>query len=207
MTDTAPYVVYGSVRSRALRVLWALEELGLAYRAVHAPPRSEAVRALNPAGKVPVMTVEGAALTDSVAIVQFLADRHGGMTHPAGTVARALQDGVTQFACDEVDGPLWLASKHGFILPEAERLAGTKAAARAEHARAMATLDRRLGDAAFVAGDAFTVPDLILGHCAGWAVAAKFDPPPPRVAAYFERLRARPALARAVAAGEAAAAA
>ena len=71
----------------------------------------------------------------------------------------------------------------------------------------MTALERRLGDAEFVAGNAFTVPDLILGHCAGWAVAAGFDAPPPVVAAYFARLGARPALARAVARGEAAAAA
>jgi glutathione S-transferase len=195
------YVVYGAIRSRALRVLWALEELGLPYEFVPAGPQSEAVCALNPAGKVPVMTVEGVVLTDSVAIVQFLADRHGGLTHPAGTLERALQDGMTQFACDEVDGALWWASKHSFVLPEVDRVPGVTAAARAEHARAMTTLERRLGDAEFVAGDAFTVPDLILGQCAGWAVAAHFDPPPATVAAYFERLRSRPALARAVAAG------
>ncbi len=40
---------------------------------VHAQPRSEAVRALSPAGKIPAMTVDGVTLTDSVAIVQFLA--------------------------------------------------------------------------------------------------------------------------------------
>ena len=78
--------VYGSVRSRTLRVLWALEELGRTYAVVHAAPRSEAVRALNPAGKIPVLTTGGVTLTDSVAIVQFLADRHGadpsGLTHP-----------------------------------------------------------------------------------------------------------------------------
>lgn len=59
----SPYTVYGSVRSRALRVLWALEELGQPYAVVHAPPRSEAVCALNPSGKIPVMTVDGVTLT------------------------------------------------------------------------------------------------------------------------------------------------
>ena len=201
------YVVYGSTRSRALRVFWALEELGQSYQVAHALPGDAAVRALNPAGKIPVMTTEGVTLTDSVAIVQFLADRHGGLSHPAGTLERARQDGMTQFACDEIDGPLWWASKHTFVLPEAERVAGVKPAARAEFARAMVTLERRLGEAEFVAGPEFTVPDLILGHCAGWARIAKFDPPPPAVEAYFTRLRNRPALARAVAAGEAAAAA
>lgn len=198
------YVVVGTVRSRTLRVLWTLEELGLAYEIRNAAPRSEEARAHNPSGRSPVLLVEGVALTDSTAIVQFLADRHGGLTHPAGTIARGVQDGFTQFACDEVDGSLWLASKHSFVLPEAERLPGAKEVGKAEFARAMTTLEARLGDREFVTGDCFTVPDLILAHCAGWAVAAKFPLPEGPVGAYFARLRARLALACALAAGAAA---
>lgn len=199
------FEVVGSVRSRALRVLWALEELGLDYALDPAAPGSEAVRRLSPAGKVPLLVVREAGaetvLTDSVAIVQYLADRAGAMTHPAGTLARGLQDAMTQFACDEVDGPLWLAAKHSFVLAEAVRVPAIKPAARAEFARAMETLEARLGAREFVAGDRFTVPDLILGHCAGWAAAAKFDLPGGRVGDYFARLRERPALARAMRAG------
>jgi glutathione S-transferase len=193
------YVVYGSVRTRALRVLWALEELSLGYEFVHAGPRSEAARALSPSGKVPIMTVEGATLTDSVAIVQFLADRHGGITHPAGTLRRALQDGLTQFACDELDGPLWLAARHAFVLPEAERLEGVRASAEAEFDRALVELDRRLGDATYLAGADFTVADLIVAHCLGWAEVVKFPQPTGRLAAYAKRVRGRPALGRAMA--------
>ena len=187
------YVVHGTTRSRALRVLWMLEELGEPYGHVPCGPQSDAARAVNPEGKIPVLTVDGEALTDSVAIVQFLADRHGRFTHPAGTLARARQDGFTQFCVDEVEGALWTAGKHSFALPEPLRVPAVKETARAEFARAMATLERRLGDRAFVA-DGFTVPDLLLGHCAGWAVAARFDLPGGTVGAYFDRLRARPAL-------------
>ncbi len=198
------YTVIGTLRSRSLRVLWALEELGLPYEIRHAPPRSAEVRALSPAGKVPLLLADGTTLSDSVAIMQFLADRHGGLTHPAGTIERALQDGFTQFAVEEIDGPLWLAARHSFVLPEAERVPAIKQTARLEYARAVATLETRLGDGPFVAGEAFTVPDLLIGHCAGWAERAKFDPPAGRLAAYVARLRARPALARAEAAGAAA---
>lgn len=192
------HVVYGTARSRALRVMWMLEELGLAWDHVPCAPQSEAIIAVNPAGKIPALVVDGVTLTDSVAIVQFLADRAGSLTAKAGTLERAAQDGFKQFCVDEVEGPLWTAGKHSFALPEGLRVPQVKEAARWEFARAMQTLAARLGDRPFVTGEAFTVPDLLLGHCAGWAVAAKFDLPDGAVGAYFKRLRARPALRRAM---------
>jgi glutathione S-transferase len=181
-----------------MRVLWMLEELELPYEHVPAPPRDAAVRAHNPTGKVPVLLIEDRAFTDSVAIVQFLADRHGRFTAPAGTEARLRQDGATQFCVDEVEGALWTVGKHSFVLPEERRSAGAKTTARWEFDRAMEELTRRLGAAAYIAGDDFTVPDLLLGHCAAWADAAKMTKPGGAAGAYLDRIRARPALARAM---------
>lgn len=193
------YTVIGAARSRAMRVLWMLEELGQPYAHRSAAPQSAEIRAVNPAGKIPVLLVDGAALTDSVAIVTYLADRHAALTKPAGTLDRARQDGFTQFCVDEVEGALWTAGKHSFALPEALRVPQVKETARAEFDAAMATLADRLGDGPYVMGDEFTVPDLLLGHCAGWAEAAKFALPGGAVGAYFARVRARPALAAAMA--------
>jgi glutathione S-transferase len=191
--------VYGTARSRAMRVLWMLEEIGEPYEHVPAAPRSETILRVNPEGKVPAVVVDGETLTDSIAVVQFLADRAGRFTAPAGTLARARQDGFTQFCVDEVEGALWTAGKHSFVLPEALREPRAKIAARHEFDRAMETLERRLGDREFVTDVGFAVPDLLLGHCAIWAEAAKFDLPGGPVGAYFARLRARPALKRAYA--------
>ena len=91
------YTVLGSSQSRALRVLWMLEELGLSYQHIPAAPQSEGVVAFNPAGKVPVLIDDGTPVTDFTAIIQYLADKHGGLTHPAGTLKRARQDNLTQF--------------------------------------------------------------------------------------------------------------
>ena len=53
-------------------------------------------------------------------------------------------------------------------------------------------------------GDRFTAADVILGHCGQWARGARFDVASERVNAYFDRVLARPALARAKAREEAA---
>ena len=90
------YTVYGNVFTRAMRVLWCLEEIGLDYTHVPASPQSPEILAVNPAGKLPAMSLDdGTVLTDSTAIMTYLADKHDAVTYPAGTVERARQDGIT----------------------------------------------------------------------------------------------------------------
>lgn len=70
------YTIVGPVPSRAFRVLWMPEEPGLDFDRVKAVPHGAEAHKFNPAGKVPVLA-DGVALTDSVAIMRFPADRHG----------------------------------------------------------------------------------------------------------------------------------
>lgn len=192
------YTVIGTVKSRALRALWMLEELEQPYEHVVAAPQSEGVVAFNPAGKVPVLIADGTPITDSTAIIQFLADRHGALTHPAGTLERARQDSLTQFLLDEFDAALWMAARHSFILPEELRMSGIKNTLRWEFERSQHTLMQRIGDGEFVMGEVMTVPDVILTHCLTWALTAKFPIVEHRLTEYLDRMRARPALKRAL---------
>ena len=193
------YTVIGTVRSRAARVLWMLEELGEPYEHIPAPPRSEGVTAFNPAGKVPVLVEDGTPITDSTAIIQYLADKHGKLTHPAGTVDRARQDSLTQFLLDEFDAALWMAARHSFVLPEALRHAAIKNTLRWEFERSQKTLVHRMGEGPFLMGETMTVPDIILTHCGTWALAAKFPIVEHRLTDYLDRMRQRPAYRRAMA--------
>ncbi len=191
------YTLIGHPRSRALRVLWMLEELGVGYEQVLAKPGSAEARAVNPSGKVPVLAVGSRYIPDSVAICTFLADRHGKFTFAAGTVERGEQDSFTQFAVDDLDGACWNQAKHTFVLPEEMRVDAAKPAFAYDYARALSVLDERLGDRQFVMGDTFTVPDIIIGHTAGWAQFCGFDAGSARVQAYVQRVRGRPAFLRA----------
>lgn len=191
------YKVIGNSKNRSMRVYWALEEMGLDYEMILAAPRSDEAREYNPTGKVPCLVVDGETILDSVAIIQYLADKHGKMTFPAGTIKRAQQDSFTQFCVDEIEGALWTAGKNSFIHPEEFRVPAIKPTTKYEFAKAMKSLEKRLGDNEFVMGDTFTVPDLLMGHCANWAKNAKFDIPDGVVGEYFDRLLARPAYERA----------
>lgn len=191
------YTVYGKVRTRAFRVLWMLEELGEAYTLEPADPRSDTVRALNPSGKVPVLMVDGDCLTDSTAIITYLADRHGMFTAPSGSIARGQQDGLMHFALDELDAILWTAARHTFILPEEQRVPAVKDSLKWEFERSLGLLETRMG-AEFITGDQFSIVDIVTTHCLNWAGNAAF-PVTPKMADYAARMRARPAFGRAAA--------
>jgi glutathione S-transferase len=77
--------VYGFARvneeargnTRDLRVLWALEEMGLAYEIVgidhpNKELDSRSYRALNPFGQIPVIDDDGVVVTESGAILLYL---------------------------------------------------------------------------------------------------------------------------------------
>ena len=192
------YKVIGSPKTRAIRVIWMLEELGQPYEIDPVAPRDAALTVINPSLKVPVLKDGEDYVIDSTAICQYLADKHGKFTNKAGSIARAHQDSFTQFAMDDVEGPLWVAAKHSFALPEQYRVPDVMRACQFDFDRAMKAFGERLGSRAYVMGEDFTVPDLLLGHCGGWAAMNKWDIPAGNVASYMARVRARPAFARAM---------
>ncbi len=192
------YKVYGKVFSRAMRVLWMLEEIGEPYEFIDAAPRSDAVLALNPSGKVPVFQVDGATLTDSTAIMTYLADKHGKLTWPAGTLERAQQDALIHCILDEIDAVLWTAARHSFVLPEERRVPEVKDSLIWEFTRNLQRLEERL-EGPFLMGDKMTIADIILVHCLNWAFSAKFPIESEKLLAYAKEMRGRDAFKRALA--------
>ncbi len=187
----------GSKGTRTRRVIWALEELELAYEHQPHPPRSAEATRLNPSGKVPILIDGDAVITDSTAILHYLADRHGCLTFPAGTPERARQDGFTFRILDEIEGPLWTAARHSFVLPEEHRLPAIKDSLKWEFDVALKRLGKELGDGPFLMGEVLTVADIVLAHCLGWAEQAGFPVDAPGIADFLARMRARPAAVKA----------
>lgn len=186
------YRVIGTPMSRSFRVLWALEELGQPYELTPALPQSPEIREVNTNGKVPAMIADGEVITDSTAILTYLADKHGGLTAPAGTMARAHQDAMTQRFLDELDSVLWTAAKHSFVLPKEQRVPEVKPSLKWEFNR---NLDRIEGliKGPYVMGEEFTLADIVLTHCLNWAYGAKFPVENQAMLAYGKSMRARPA--------------
>lgn len=186
------YKVIGPTRSRAFRVMWMLEELNQPYEHLPHAPRSDEAKAFNPLGKVPALVDGDHVLTDSVAIMTYLADKHGALTAPPGTPARAAQDAMTFWLIDEMDAILWSAAKHSFVLPEDQRLPAVKKVLQFEFSKAAEQLAARLTHP-FLMGDEISLPDVLAVHCLNWSVGAKFPRLPEPLHDYAKRLRERPA--------------
>jgi glutathione S-transferase len=189
------YKVFGKATSRASRVLWMLEEIGQPYELVVAAPRSPEVVALNPSGKIPVLMDGDAVITDSTAIMTYLADKHNQLTYPAGTIERAHQDALTHAILDELDAVLWAAMRLTFTLPEDKRVPEVKPSLKWEFARNLDRLGDRL-KGPFLMGDKMTIADIICIHCLNWAFGAKFPLENEKMLAYGKAMREREAYAR-----------
>ncbi|MEQ9693038.1 glutathione S-transferase family protein [Shimia sp. SDUM112013] len=186
------YELIGSPTSRAFRVMWLLEELGQPYKLIKAGPHAAEAKAANPTGKIPILKDGDATITDSTAIMTYLADKHGELTFPAGTVDRAHQDALTHCVLDEIDSILWIATRHNFILPEEHRIPEIRTPSKWEYARNIESLMARC-KGPYLMGETFTVPDIILTHCGGWARGAKFPSDNEDFKAYIKRCRSRDA--------------
>jgi len=167
------YTVVGATKSRAFRVMWMLEELGQDYTQIDAGPRTPEATKYNPSGKIPALVDGDDVLTDSVAIMTYLGDKHGMLTAPAGTPARARQDAMTFWLIDEMDAILWTYAKNSFIFPEDQRVPAIKDNLKAEFARNMDLLAERI-KGPFLMGDQMTHADILAVHCLNWSIGAGF---------------------------------
>ncbi len=116
--------------------------------------------------------------------------------YPPGSVERARMVARINFVLTELEAPIWLMARHGFVLPKDMRVSGLRPMCEADFAFGEAKFARLLQDAPFFAGDSLTLADIIAGQIASWARAAKISLQP-ATAAYLARMEARPAWQRA----------
>jgi glutathione S-transferase len=197
--------LYFAPRTRAVRILWLLEELGLPYelkRVDFLPTATKFFQQQTPTGKLPTLVDGDVTMCESGAIVEWLLERYGaGRLAPApGTRERARYLQWLHFAESTAFPPLgivvWLSVYRGDAAKRGELIED----ARGRAATGLGFLERELGDGAYLLGDAFTAADVMMGFT---LVAARLlgvlDARFPRVNRYLARLEARPAFQKAAA--------
>jgi glutathione S-transferase len=188
--------VYHLPGSRSTRALWALEEAGADY-AIHTLTREEKVSAEHTArhlmNRVPVLELDdGRFVFESAAIALHVADAFpdAGLIPPVGDPARAEAYQWAVFAMSELEPAM-------FAYRRARRKGEDETGHAERFAPVQRALDATLSRRAWLLGDAFTMPDVLIATLLEPVVRMPLGDPPPALADYVERATARPAYARA----------
>ena len=198
--------VYSAPNTRAIRVIWVLEEIGAKaeIKSMPYPPRQHAPDyfAVNPTGMVPLLIDGEVRLSESMAICDYLTTRHGS---------------PLVVSPDDPERPqflqwLWYGESTLMtplsrlnIVRQVERQGGAEvevliAGARDHVAARLRMLEQHLEGRDFLAAGRLTLADISVSyplHLVG--MLGLDDLLGQRSAAYRERLRARPAYQRALA--------
>ncbi|WP_432454129.1 MULTISPECIES: glutathione S-transferase family protein [unclassified Agarivorans] len=193
--------LYGTPRSRSLRVSWLLEELNLEWHYHYidfqaGEHHGEEYLAINPCGKVPALKDDQLVISESAAICLYLAEKYGPQLLPQpATAAAALHHRWLSFIISELEQGLWSIGKHRFALPEAQRIPEMVEVATWEFAKAAAIAEQWLPEQDYLLGEQFSVADILLCHTLNWAMSFQ-QTLPTKLMAYRKRVSQRPALNR-----------
>ena len=192
--------IYGSAKSRTVRVLWMAGELGLAYEHKDWLPRSPETRtpeflALNPNGRVPVIDDDGFILCESMAINFYLAKKHKSPLYPADPKNEALAMQWSLWETDRLDRQIVNYMRHSKELSAAERKPEVAEAAWKEIVESFGVLETALAKSAWLAGPQFSVGDLNVAAALYRALSIDLGKWP-HVQAWLQRCWERPAAKR-----------
>lgn len=197
MPSSRHVTLHHSPNTRSTGALILLEELGADYE-LHVlnmktgEQRQAAYLAINPMGKVPAVTHDGALVTEQGAVFMYLAD-----LYPEAGLAPAIGDALR--------GPYlrWMVFYGSSFEPALIDRALKREPAPAstspygDYDTVLATLTGQLGKGPWLLGDTFSAADVLWGTALGWTTRFKLVPELPVIMDYIARVGARPAVARA----------
>ena len=198
---SASIEVWGISSTRTMRVHWLLREMGLDYTTRPIGSRTGETRtadylALNPRGKIPTLRHGDLVLTESAAILFYLADAFGlpeDFFHPPDAAGRARLAEWCWFIMTELDAhSLYLVRRHDglkHIYGEAPRAVES---AREYFATQLGAMAPRIAAGRPWLLGAFSLADILLTTCLDWAAMYRIDLPP-EANDYRARVAERPA--------------
>jgi len=190
-------VFYHNPRSRAQMAHWMLEEIGAPYRTVlvdfeKGENRAPAFLAINPMGKLPTIVYGGTVVTETAAIIAFLAD-----TFPQAGLAPAVNDPKRG------EYYRWLFFMAGCFEPAlVDTMMKRPQAQRAmigygSYEDVIAAIRVALTPGPYLLGETFSAADVYMGASLNWAMMfGAPDLKDPILEAYVARVTARPAYKR-----------
>ena len=197
--------LYFAPRTRSVRILWLLEELGLPYELKRIEFERTSDRFFvqkTPTGKLPTLEDGDVLMCESGAIVQYLLERYGegrlAPTPGAPERARFLQ--WLHFAESTAFPPLGITVWLTRYRDDSEGYGTIVRDARARASAAFEYLEKEFGPGPYLLGDDFSAADVMMGFTlVAGRLLGVLDERFPALNAYVDRLAARPAYQKAVA--------
>lgn len=186
------------------KLLIALDENGSAFELspvnLGDPAERAAYAALWPTAKIPLLVDDGRVIPETSIQIEHLDRHHPGRARllpadPGARLEARLWDRL--FDCHVMTPMQTFVAQQ--LRPEAERDARSSAKAQADLTMAYDMIEGRFGDRTWAAGADFSLADCAAAPALFYAaVVQPFSPGHARLAAYFERLMARPSVQRAI---------
>lgn len=189
-------------RSRSIRVIWLMEELGLDYELVRyqrhpvtirAP---ESLKAIHPMGKAPVLVDGATVVAESGAIIEYVVETHGHRLGAApGTPERAAYLEWMHFAEAGAVFPIMITLLGAWTGGMGEGLAGFIGP------EVVLVLDRitaAIEASGYLLKSGFSAADIQMSYVLGSARMGGLLKDRPALLAYLERLESRPAYRKAI---------
>ncbi len=194
--------LYTNPMSRGRIARWMLEEVGEPYEAVMldfgSTIKAPEFLRLNPMGKVPTLVHGDTVVTESAAVLAYLADAFPA----AGLAPRTSDRGSYYRWLFFAAGPIEAAVTNkafGFDAPDKKQSLGY-----GSYDDTMAALETAVSGTPYICGDRFSAADVAIGSQLGWGLMFGTIDKRPAFEAYVARMYARPAHVKASALDDAA---
>lgn len=194
--------LYGNARSRAMRCIWMLEEMGKPYQLIEKTTRADDLqsadyRRLNPNARIPTLVDGDLVLWESMAINLYLAHKYEGPMHCPGPKVLGLATQWSFWAMLETEALLLELLQHRAVLPKFARDASYAERDELLLQKPLGVLNAALAGGEYLVGNSFTVADLNVASILVWGKMGRLRLSNySEVARWFDGCLVRPAYGR-----------
>ena len=172
--------LYGNAKSRAVRCLWMLEEIGEPYQLIEKSTRPDDLQTaeylrLNPNARIPTLVDGEVVLWESMAINIYLAQKYQGPMRCDSPELSGLAAQWSFWAVLELEELLLDLLQHRAVLPDFARDPSHAERSELLLQKPLTMLNDALVGRQFLAGDRFTVADLNVASILVWGKMARLD--------------------------------
>jgi len=199
-------ILYYHRRTRAQRVRWMLEELGVDYSLVDidiykGEGRKPEYQAIHPLGQLPAIRIDGKVMIESGAIIHWLAEAHpqSGLAPSLDSPERTEFLQWMYFAVTTLEQPATEITLHGKILPDSIAVKEIIPFDQHRLARALQALEPVFNDREYLLKSGFSAADILAGSMIMWMNEEIADFP--NLQEYGKRLKQRPAYRKLITGG------